>query len=151
MAKVKVDGEKELQRNLAKLADRYSDEIVKAAMKSANLVRNEAIKSIQDGSSGETVTRYSSNGNAYEHTASEEGSAPNTDTGRLVSSIQVETTPLGIFVGSTLEYAGHLEYGTKRMGARPWLIPAVEKNRAEIERIMRKDIDKITAIYGQDL
>jgi len=151
MAGVKTDGIKETQKNLARLADKYNDEIVKAAMESANLIRNEAIKSIQDGSAGETVTRYTANGNAYEHTASEEGSAPNTDTGRLVSSVQVEVTPLGIFVGSTLEYAGHLEYGTKTMGARPWLIPAVEKNKAAIERLMRKDIDKITRTYGQNL
>lgn len=146
-----VEGVDELKANLAKLGRLYSQEIVKGAMAGANLVRSDAIKSIQDASSGDTVTRYTANGKPYEHTASEEGSAPNTDTGRLVESIQVEVTGKGIFVGSTLQYAAHLEYGTKIMGARPWLIPATEKNRAEIERLIGKHVKKITDKHGKNL
>lgn len=151
MPRSEVIGVEETQKNMAKLAKKYSDAVVKAAIASGQIVRSEAIKSIQDGSSGEIVTRYTANGNGYDHTTSKEGEAPNTDTGRLVESIQVDVSAKGVFVGSTLEYAGWLEYGTVMMNARPWLIPATEKSRAEIERLMGKRVKRITDMHGRNL
>src|SRR5690554_341120 len=137
---IEVQGIEEVQKNLASLAEEYGRDVAKAAVAGAELVRGEAIKSIQSVSAGERVTRYRNTdgkGNgAYEHVASAPGDAPNTDTGRLVSSILVDVKPFGIFVGSTLQYAGHLEFGTSSMEPRPWLNPALESQRRAVEQLM---------------
>ncbi|HSH26647.1 MAG TPA: HK97-gp10 family putative phage morphogenesis protein, partial [Wenzhouxiangella sp.] len=137
---IEVQGLEEVQKNLASLSKEYTRAVASAAVAGAELVRGEAIKSIQSVSAGERVTRYRNKdgkGNgAYEHVASAPNDAPNTDTGRLVSSILVDVKPFGIFVGSTLRYAGHLEFGTSNMEPRPWLNPALESQRRTIERLM---------------
>ena len=148
MAGAEVDGVEEVQRNLAKLAKRYSQGTIDGAIEGANLVRSDAIKSIQDQSPGDIVERSRAGGGTYEHVAASEGEAPNTDTGRLVQSIQVDIQPSSIFVGSSLDYAGFLENGTRQMGARPWLFPALEKNRGAVEKLIGQKIEKITLIYG---
>lgn len=142
MTKPHVEGVEEVNRNLARLRKVYGKAVVEAAVSGAELVRGTAIKSIQSTSGGEVVTRTRAGGGTYEHTVSKEGDAPNTDTGRLVSSIQVDINPLGIFVGSTLEYAGYLEFGTSAMEPRPWLNPALESNRRNIERLMADAVSK---------
>jgi len=133
---IEVQGIEEVQKNLASLAEEYGRAVAKAAVAGAELVRGEAIKSIQATSGGEQVTRYRKGGKPYAHTASAPGDAPNTDTGRLVSSILVDVKPFGIFVGSTLQYAGHLEFGTSIMEPRPWLNPALESQRRAVEQLM---------------
>lgn len=145
---IRVEGAEEVQRNLSVLAERYGKATADAAVAGGQLVRSTAIKSIQSQSSGREVTRYRLGGGQYEHTASAEGEAPNTDTGRLVSSILVDVAFSGVYVGSTLEYAGHLEFGTVRMAPRPWLNPALEQNRRTIENLFRKAVDRVTDRSG---
>lgn len=140
-----VTGIQEMQANLAALSNKYSDAIAKAAFVAAQSVRSDAIRSIQNVSSGETVTRYRADGTPYKHTASKEGDAPNTDTGDLVKSVQVEVKSDGVYVGSRLEYAGHLEFRL----SRPWLLPALEKNRKLIRDTMGKNIDAITRSFNR--
>ena len=139
-----VQGAAEVRKNLEALKHKYGQTTADAAVAGGNLVRSTAIRSIQATSSGHEVTRYRNGGGAYAHTASAEGSAPNTDTGRLVSSIFVEIKRDEVFVGSTLEYAGHLEFGTKNMGARPWLDPALEQNRRTIENLFRRGVQRVS-------
>lgn len=132
---------KELEKNLKRLAKKFDQAVVEGAIAGGNLVRSAAIESIQEVSVGYYDIRYRAGGGQYEHTTSAEGDAPNTDTGRLVQSIQVEITKKAVFVGSTLEYASYLEFGTRSMVARPWLFPAVESNRIEIEKLIKKELD----------
>lgn len=56
------------------------------------------------------------------------------DTGRLRSSIHAETASDGLSgtVGTNVEYADHVEFGTSRQRAQPFLFPAYEKNRAAL-------------------
>lgn len=136
MTKPVVEGMEELNRNMAKLSKNYGKAVAEAGVSGAELVRGAAIKSIQNTSDGGQVTRSRPGGGTYTHTVSAPDQAPNTDTGRLVSSIQVDVNPFGIFVGSTLEYAGYLEFGTSIMEERPWLNPALESQRRNIERLM---------------
>jgi hypothetical protein len=66
--------------------------------------------------------------NDIKHQASKEGEAPATDSGDLVVSIYNEYR--GKYtkaIGSRLDYAYYLEFGTFRMGKRPAWIPAVER------------------------
>ena len=142
---VEVQGIAELERNMAILANKYGEARAKGAFMGGEIVRTSAIDSIHTVSPGNAVTRTRLGGATYDHTASKEGEAPNTDTGRLVSSIHVEATENYVFVGSTLEYAGHLEFGTRSMGARPWLFPALEGNKKNIEKIIGQKIRETSA------
>ena len=54
----------------------------------------------------------------------------------LAEGVDVEIDGESVFVGSSLEYAGKLEFGDKgsNLEKRPWLNPALESNRTEINR-----------------
>jgi HK97 gp10 family phage protein len=138
-----IVGAEELQRNIEKLAEEVGREMADVLQAGGQLVRSTAIKSIQEKSPGEAVTRSRNGGGSYTHTASKEGAAPNTDTGRLVSSVQVETRQGFVYVGSTLDYAGFLENGTRYMGERPWLIPALESRRNDILKLAREGVARV--------
>ncbi len=146
---VKVEGIEETRRNMAALAKKFGREIAQAAYAGAQDVRTTAIKSIQTQSPGEQVTRTRVGGSTYEHVAAAEGEAPNTDTGALVNSVQVETTPKGVLVGSRLQYAGWLENGTRLMRPRPWLFPALEANRAKIEKAIGRAVSGVIVQSGR--
>jgi len=145
---VEIDGVEQVQKNLAKLAKKFSQATVDGAVAGAHLIRTDAVKSIQDESGGEIVTRTRAGGGEYEHTASKEGDAPNTDTGRLVQSVQVDVKPTGIFVGSSLDYAGWLEDGTRKMAARPWLVPAMERNTDAVQKLIGSRIKDVVIKHG---
>lgn len=55
------------------------------------------------------------------------------DTGRLRSSLthEIESTPFLVVgrTGSNVEYAKYVELGTYKMRARPYLLPAFERNK----------------------
>lgn len=148
MSNVQVQGIEEVQRNLAKLADAYGKAVADALVASGNDVRNTAIRSIQQKSSGRTVTRSRAGGSTYQHVAAAAGNAPNTDTGRLVGSVQVDVTSDSVFVGSTLRYAGMLEFGTRNMLPRPWLNPALEANRRAILKRVQDAVNRTTQQRG---
>ena len=62
------------------------------------------------------------------HRASAPGEAPATDTGTLVNSIYNESRgKYSRAIGSRLDYAYYLEFGTFKMAKRPSWIPAVER------------------------
>jgi len=133
----KIVGEDELKRTLLSLGKDMEDAMIKGVFLTANQVRTSAIKSIQAPSFGTWTKRSRQGGGTYDHVAAAPGNAPNTDTGKLVSSIAVEMDKEKIEaeVGSNLDYAAHLEFGTKhkkggtKMDPRPWLSPALDKNR----------------------
>lgn len=114
--------------------------VKRALFESGSLVRGTAIQSIARGTkTGVTYQKYNPN---RIHTASAAGEPPATDTGRLVNSIYQDTkkrgkTFVGI-VGAGVDYAIHLEFGTTNMGARPFLQPALRKNRKKIINIFLK-------------
>jgi HK97 gp10 family phage protein len=72
------------------------------------------------------------------HIASAPGRPPAVDTGRLRASITHEVHKEGDqivgLVGTNVEYAPHLEFGTNKMAARPFLRPALFNNVPEIKR-----------------
>jgi len=73
------------------------------------------------------------------HRASAPGEAPATDTGGLVISIYNESRgKYAKAIGSRLDYAYYLEFGTFKMAKRPSWIPAVE--RAIPKMLKRIDI-----------
>lgn len=55
------------------------------------------------------------------------------DTGALRNSIMVdEVTPDRAIIGPHVEYAEHVEFGTTRMAAQPYLRPALDEHEHEI-------------------
>jgi len=140
---MKVQGVEELQRNMSELSRKFGQEVAKTLFVSGQLVRTDAIKSIQTVSPGAVVNRSRLGGGTVTHTASRPGDPPNTDTGKLVQSIQVEVRSGDVYVGTGLSYAPHLEFGTKNMQARPWLFPALERNREKITGMIRTAMRKV--------
>ena len=137
-----VSGDKELNRKLNKLGIKMMDAIDAGVFITAQGVRTDAIKSIQTLSPGKPVQRTRQGGGTYNHIAANEGQAPNTDTGKLVASIAVEKeTDANYLVGSNLDYAAFLEFGTRDTGARPWLEPAMRKNIDELKKNISKAAD----------
>jgi HK97 gp10 family phage protein len=90
----------------------------------------------------EVVNAVARSGLKVERTAKE--NCP-VDTGRLRSSIN--TTVKGqnsdyitATVGTDVEYAGYVEYGSSKAAAQPYLKPALKKNIASIKADIRKAI-----------
>ena len=100
----------------------------------------DAQKSIQKGAkTGRTYKRRN-----VTHQASAPGEAPASDTGRLVASGRVDQPET--FVANMVfsaQNAGYLEYGTRRMAARPFMRPAGEAQRDKAKAIFDKEIAKV--------
>ncbi len=63
------------------------------------------------------------------------------DTGRLRGSIaSEEKTPLLFEVGTNVEYAAFIEFGTSKMAAQPYLEPAVESARSKYPDLIKEGI-----------
>jgi len=114
-------------------------EIVKGG---AQLIRGEAIKSIQQGAkSGIVYEKYNPR---RSHRASAPGEAPASDTGNLVSKILIKQKDKNnTQVESGANYSAFLEYGTSKMQPRPFMLPAFEKSKkpiaeATFKRVKRK-------------
>lgn len=129
-----IEGLSELNATLKKL-EREAGRFSKSAyIAGGKLVESDAKKSIQAKSPGTIVTRYRSGGGGYNHLQASEGNAPNTDTGRLVTSINTEIAKDGVFVGTSVDYGFFLEF------THPWLMPALFKNE---ENIINLQVDAI--------
>lgn len=65
------------------------------------------------------------------------------DTGLLRNSIQAEEEgQLSWIVGPHTDYAAHVEFGTHRMPARPYLTPAVEQVRPHFMQRMNQVVEE---------
>lgn len=112
-------------------------------MGAAKLVENDAKASIASGPKTGRIytTRFMTSratGRIFPteqrvpHQASAPGEAPATDEGKLVGSIFGGARGLVAWVEVRSHYGRWLEFGTRRIQPRPFLIPAVERNRARI-------------------
>lgn len=140
---------------------RFSEEVQRAVAASleagAVLVANDAKRSIAQGPKTGRVYEYRYKTNratggifpvekrSVPHQASAPGQPPATDEGRLVGSIvsdAIDTKGEGLvaIVEAQTEYAKFLEYGTKRMAPRPFMLPAFERNRQRIADLIRLSI-----------
>lgn len=135
---MRVTGNNEVIDNLEKMRARLGVQVADQLYASGVLVRNVAVKSIQEVSPGQEVTRYRNGGNSYSHVAAKRGDAPNTDTGALVKSIAVVSDGKDVYVGSALEYARHLE-----INGHPWLIPAAKGSLDKIRKMLVNGVKRV--------
>ena len=108
------------------------------------MVQNTAKKSILAGGTGKTYQKYEPR---RTHTASAPNQPPASDTGFLASQItmDVNVKPNGTVVGqiiSAAPYSKHLEFGTVNMTERPFMQPALMKNKRKIQAMFKKGILK---------
>lgn len=133
----KIKGLKRLEDQLEAVAVSANKALRDELILGGFAIQRTAKKSIQSPTRGREYKRGS-----ITHIASKPGAAPNTDTGRLVNSIFVDTkTERGktiVTVGTNVKYGKMLEFGTTNIAARPWMRPAVEKNRNALRRNLVK-------------
>lgn len=101
---------------------------------------NSAKRRIQGGpKSGRVYEKYNPR---RTHRASADGESPATDTGGLVNSgfFEVDESAPEVAIGFAKFYAAFLEYGTRTMHKRPFLLPTVEEWRRKIPGVIRAAI-----------
>lgn len=128
--------QKKLEKRLVKNPEKHLKHLVQ---RSASLVEGTAKESILSGGTGITYQKYNPR---RQHTASAQGEPPASDTGFLVGSISTSvkkqgTAVVGQIIASA-EYAPYLEFGTADIRPRPFMQPALERNRPAIKRIFKK-------------
>lgn len=109
------------------------------------------VKEVLDALSGDRMARAVMAG-AYVFEGAAKMLTP-IDTGNLVNSIKTELvssdeTSATAETGTGVEYAPHVEFGTKKMQAQPFFRPAWDENldaiRATIRRFAQQSIDGAT-------
>lgn len=115
---------------LIKAAIAIPDEVTRELAIGANDIRNTTITEMQTGPKTGKIYKKKS----VTHQASAPGQYPAVDSGELLRSIMFDVRSMEVEVGSKAgaPYAEYLEFGTKKMKARPWLDPSVEKHRQNI-------------------
>lgn len=135
-----LEGLDEARKALDAYGAEFQKELHQAVNITAQLVRSQAVKSIQKkGIGGRVYQKYTPR---RTHVASAPGEPPNTDTGRLAGSVRVVLSETSADVGTDLDYGRYLEFGTQDMGARPWLNPALESQRDNWSKRLRGISDK---------
>ena len=138
---IKVSNIKKALKQLKTLQKDLEPDFQEIVKGGAQLIRGEAIKSIQQGAkSGIVYEKYNPR---RTHRASAPGEAPASDTGNLVSKIIIRQDGKDkTNVESNAHYSAYLEYGTSKMEPRPFMFPAFEKSRQPIEQAVFKRVVK---------
>src|SRR5690625_5503325 len=126
MTSLRIEGLDELNKTLSELSGKFEQEAGRLVNRTAQNIRNAAVRSIQKPSG--IGTYYKKYNPDRMHIASAPGQPPNTDTGRLVSSLNVTRSgSTSAEVLANVEYAAWLELGTRNMAARPFMTPSVDR------------------------
>lgn len=122
------------QNRLRRMAQQASPAVTRALYVAGQLIENDAEGSITAGAVS-----------GANHVPSLPGQPPNEDTGTLRRGIETEIGgPNLVTVTSYAPYSAVLELGGAKIQARPFMRPAVERNRQEIQRIVGRAISVTT-------
>ena len=134
-----LTGTVELRAALRKFGVNADREIAQIVNGTAQNIRTHAIKSVQRGTKSGLV--YEKTSPKRTHRASAPGEAPATDTGRLANSINAEIDGKKAEIVADTEYAAWLEFGTQSIEPRPFMLPAMEKERPKWEARLNRIVD----------
>ena len=136
--KVEINGLKEVQEAIRA----YQGDISRQLGLIVNAAAIKAVSDVKRAIEGPPKTgREYARGRDKIHRASAPGQAPATDTGALATSIYNEDRgEYSKAIGSRLDYAYYLEFGTFRIAPRPAWIPAVERT---IPKMLKRVNDAI--------
>lgn len=129
----KITGRERVRGKLQGLAGEKAIRLVgQALFAGGEMVKAEAAHLITEGAvSGKN------------HVPSKPGEPPNEDTGVLRSHIEVtQPAPLRVEVSSNARYSSALEFGTSKMGARPFMGPAARRTRKQITQLVGRAVSK---------
>lgn len=136
---MKINGGKALADALRNASKDVQQEASNAVLDFATDMHSDVVRAVQRGpASGLVYEKYTPR---RTHQASARDEAPMSDTGRLASSIYFEQRgKVSAVVGTKIEYAAFLEYGTrdKKILPRPFFRPAYERGKAEFRRTMER-------------
>jgi len=140
---MRLTGADKLRRALREISINADREIAQIVKGTAQNIRTYAIKSIQRGTKSGIVysKKRSKSGKSVEHRASAPGEAPATDEGILANSIKAEIDGKKAEIVADTEYAAWLEFGTQKMQPRPFMFPAMEKERPKWEARLSRIVD----------
>lgn len=141
---IEVIGE-ELQKRIFKA---YMDEVKNSVEAAIQATALEALSDVRRSmkATPKTGREYPRQKGRKTHIASSAGNPPAVDTGALTGSIfYMKVNDLTAAIGSRLEYARHLEFGTLKMAARPAWVPAAEKVAPRLEKRIRRVIAEARA------
>lgn len=125
-----VKGVKKHSRTLQGAATQAPEAVGRALYEAGQLIELDAERSITQGS-------VSGPG----HIPSRPGEPPNADTRTLDLNIETEIGGPGLVtVTSYAPYSAYLEYGTTRMASRPFMRPALNRNRKRLVAIVGEAI-----------
>ena len=121
------------EKNYDKTKKSIRRQITEIVTYGLNATRNTAVIGIAQGVKSGKVRPDGSR-------ASAEGEFPATDTGFLANNIVVkrDTDGLGGDVESRANYSSALEFGTSKMGARPFMQPSLHENRPKIRARLKR-------------
>lgn len=127
-----------IHRNRLQRMRRAASETYRDLYAAGEVIRKDAADSIKEGA-------VSGPG----HVPSLPGQPPNADTHQLDMSIDVQVNPGAktVSVVSRAPYAAFLEFGTSKMAARPYLGPALERNRNRVVLGVVNAVNRAIRLY----
>lgn len=131
----KIAGAAQFTAKLRNNSVQAAQVIDNAVFELANRVETDAFNSIKEGSVSDAG-----------HVPSAPGEPPNNDSSVLADNIETirgsEPGTIKYTVSSNAPYAAFLEFGTSKMAARPYMRPALEKNRERISKRLAAAINQ---------
>ena len=126
----------------SRITDAVNEAVANGMRGGVDLIVADAKRSVARGPKTGRIYSY----HGIRHQASAPGEPPATNTGVLINSIVGEVTTnadnkIQGYVRAGAGYAGYLEFGTRRMAARPFLNPAIERNKAQIAVFLQRAIE----------
>lgn len=137
---IEIKGLENVMAQMEKMPLLVSKAVEQGMMHIALDARTNAIESVQaGGKSGRVYKRRN-----VVHRASAPGQSPASDTGFLVRSIIAQVSgEMTAQLVVKANYAVHLEYGTQKMAARPFVRPAAEKAAVKGAEIIQSYVNQV--------
>lgn len=83
------------------------------------------------------------------HVPSAPGTPPNNDTGRLANNIETtQAEPLKVIVSSNAPYAAAQEFGNSKLPERPYMRPAVARERKAVSELVKRAVHHVVTKGG---